>query len=267
MSATTITLYAKSLSGDVIPVSVPTLQTWHEIHPRLAAVVCPDDPSRLVLLPLPNNESESESESGTESDDEKETIYPTWGLFREWKEGDSLLYMIKDLEPFQISYTKCICKIEEDDRTKAPYYVIDVYIEPLNCNRSFGWPASCHYRYQFLYSLQNNHFIHRSNYTLDEDEQWIYLTIRDNATYWTSPYEMIQSDESIPSRFHYALYRSIYRKWSTTLRRFSRSMKNPLRRRMTNQPLEERKQLLDAYWSFRNIPPPYPRKTDTMMEY
>jgi hypothetical protein len=263
MSTTTITLYAKSLSGDVISLSVPTLQTWHEIHPRLAAMVCPDDPSRLVLLPTPREVSESGSDS--ESDDEKDVIYPTWGLFREWKDGDSLLYMIKDLEPFQISYTKCMCKIEEYDPTKTPYYIIDIYIEPLNCNRSIR--LSCLYRYQFLYSIVENHFIHQSNYTLDEDKPWTFLTLHANVIYWTSLYEMIQSDESIPSRFHYALYRSIYRKWSATLRRFSRSMKNPLRRRMTKNLLKEKKQILDAYWSFRKTPPPYPRKTDIMMEY
>ena len=67
-------IYAKSISGDIIPLTISSLEIWKSIHITLANIVCPDDQSRLVLLP-------STCEEKDEKDEE-------WGLNYPWKDGD-----------------------------------------------------------------------------------------------------------------------------------------------------------------------------------
>ena len=252
-----LTIYAISFSGDILPLSVPDFQTWHAIHPTLAERVCSYDPSRLVLLPALESKSDMEQE--------EDTTGSMWGLFREWKDGDCISYFVRDPIPFQIRYSHYLCKLEEEyDRTKAPYYTVNVYVEPLNCDRSV-YPAECLYRYQFLYSLRDNSFIRRSEFTVDDDEHGPMLLIHRHATRWSSLYEMVESDESIPSHFKQAMYRSVYRKWSETLRSMSRPIKPYPRRKQTSalkSLMEEKKAFLAVYKQFRGTPPPYPRKSE-----
>jgi len=253
-----LTIYAKSLSGDITTLSVSTFQTWNAIHTTLAERVCSYDPSRLVLLPDPEVESKSDAE-------EEETADPNWGVLREWKDGDSVSYFVKDPVPFQIRYSRYLCKLtEEYDHTKAPYYTIHVYIEPLDRDQSV-YPSECLYQYQFLYSMRDNQFIHSSDYTLEDDEYGPILSISDEATRWTSLYDMLEMDETIPSCFRYAMYRSAYRKWSDTLWSVSRPIKAFPRRKMTKvvkEMMEERKTFLEIYKQFRSTRPPYVRKTE-----
>ncbi len=246
-----LTIYAKSLSGEITPLSAPAQNTWRALRPLLARIVCPEDPTRLVLLPGPE-----------EKKDDLERDNPHWGLFHEWKDGDSLFYLVNDPPVYQIIYPKYPPRIFHYLDNKTPYYLIEILIYPsqdiVNSSESFSIK-----RYSFLFSYKDNTFLSGSDFETYEDDEDEVLSIKRHATRWTSLYEMIQKDCFIPDRFRARIYRSAYRKWSNMLRDLSRSISMEPRRRLTDRMRERQEECLairELYHQFRKIPPPYPRK-------
>jgi hypothetical protein len=233
-----LTIYAKSLSGEITPLSVPADNTWHSLHALLASIVCPDDPMRLVLLP--------------DSEEKKDE----WDESKEWKDGDSLIYLVNDPPVYQITYLEYPPRMFDYMDSKTPYYLNEIYIySPSNSYHIMS--------YSFLFSYKDNTFISQSDFRECEDDENTYLCIKRGAVRWTSLYEMIQSDQTLPSCYRHSVYRSAHRKWSQVLRRLSQPVFVHLRRRLTTKEIERNEEcriLRELYREFRKTPPPYPRK-------
>ena len=259
-----ITIYAKSLSGDVIPVSITSCYDCHDIYPTLASIVCSDDPSRLVILP----------------DIE----------LNELNDGDSISYYINDPLPFYIGFSKYNTYLFDYMDNEIKYYNISIDIIESSSQDII-------FQYDFLFSFlleegtlasemfksdsfidnlyQSSfifHFIRQSDFSIENDDQETFVNIKRNATRYTSLYQMIETDENIPSRFRSSIYRSVYRKWSSTLKTMARPISRFIRNKIMNSSLKnsrfkiyqeiirERKIFKAIYRQFRFTPPPYPRQ-------
>lgn len=254
-----LTIYAQSLTGDIISISVPEIQTWYAIQKTLVEKVCPEDPSRLVILPYPESKEESESDDDF---DELANYSTSWGLFRSWKNGDSVMYLLNDLEPFQVRFSKWMTRMFDYLDSKTTYYVSSIHIECLEKSDS----QSPLFSYYFLYSPTTGTYIRSSDFEIEEDDMETFLNIRSHAIRWNNIYDMLETDEDIPSRFRHAIYRSAHRKWSACLRHEGRPIKLTPRRkatRLSTQIAEEKSCICKAYYAFRFTPPPYPRQSIT----
>jgi hypothetical protein len=240
-----LTIYAKSLSGEITPLSVPADNTWLNLHALLASIVCPDDPTRLVLLP-----------DTEEKTDELGSDHPQWGQLQEWKDGDSLVYFVNDPPVYQITYSEYPPRMFDYLDSKTPYYLIGIYI--------YSPSDSYHIMsYSFLFSYKDNTFISQSDFSECEDDEDTYLSIKRGAVRWTSLYEMIHSDQTLHSCYRRSVYRSAHRKWSRMLRRLSQPVFVHLRRRLTSKEIERNKEryvIRELYRKFRRTPPPYPQQ-------
>jgi hypothetical protein len=179
---------------------------------------------------------------------------------REWKDGDSLVYLVNDPPVYQIIYPEYPQLMFDYLDSKTPYYLIEILIYSLSKNTSESFPIG---RYSFLFSYKDNTFISQSDFSECEDDEDTYLSIKRGAVRWTSLYEMIQVDQTLPNCYRHSVYRSAHRKWSRMLRRLSKPILIHLRRRMTTKDIKrnkERRMIQELYPTFRRTPPPYPRK-------
>ncbi len=262
-----ISVYAKNLGGNIITLSVPSENTWNSINTSLSTLLCSDDPSRLILLPF-SSECDEECDEEYDEKGEEETIDPLWGLNYEWKDGDSVLYFIKDARPICVNFDKYSSDYSYKD---IHYYIVNIKVIDAESESNL-------FEYSFAFSYEKNIYIRSSQFYIEYDEENSYLNIDKNATKWSCIYDMINYDESIPSPFRYAIYRSIHRKWSSHLKykfyfigrimkniKNMRNMKNNTKRSSRNQYRhkkysEEREMVYNIYKQIRYTPPPYLRK-------
>ena len=204
-----IVLYAKNMAGDIHPLTLPVIQTYHSLRSALVSLFTPHDPTRLRLLAhlvqeKDLGEQKQEQGQGKEQDMSLDV----------WNDGDCVLYLLQDPVPLTVHFSPSISLLYPSTSTgrllKHPYYLIHVTL-----SNPYGHIM---YRYSFLFSLHDGTFIPPSQYELEEDDGNSYLFIRYSSSSFSSIYDLLQKDPSIPTRFRSTLFRSAYRKWSRILR-------------------------------------------------
>jgi hypothetical protein len=223
-----ITIYAKNIAGDITHLSLPVLQTYHSLCSTLVALFTSHDPSRLCLLShlssdTHNSKQSEQSKQSKQSDmdDKDDTDEKQDMTYDTWNDGDIVLYLLQDSSPLTVHLLEPLSLIYPTSPSgrrnkKQPYYLIHIYLQN-SVNTVF--------RYPFLFSLSGT-FLSPSQYTLeDDDDDDSYLFIHSSSTPFSSIYDLIQNDLSIPLRFQSIILRAIYRKWSRFLKHMSASVK------------------------------------------
>ena len=212
-----LTLYAKNLSGDCLPLSVPASSAWKTFGRMLVARLCPEEPSRLSLLPpLERGEGESEEKEHsyavcvrTERDEENVTRavlhLPAWGENHVWADGDIVSYLLQPLPAIYVSphCTQWVPHFYIPSYSQDPVNVYAYYTLTL-CYQHNLRPV---YQYVFLYHVATKRFVRRPDVAYNDHmrARGNWLTLADHATFWTNFSEMVQSDPALSEEYREAL--------------------------------------------------------------
>jgi len=233
-------IYAKNLAGDILPLPLPSPTSWdmgrnryeeteNVIRRVLAEHVCPDEPSRLVLLdhtpgavsapPLSTEEitdllEELHALSLQQVSDEGEQKEEG-----EWADGDIVTYMVKDSE-------RCVQLLEkryalyslEDDAQECPYVQIEVLVRQGNAPYKPGYMIpDVLYAYPFLFGVREGAFYPPTAWSIQEEDGYPYLCFTDSPGF--KSLDELLAAEPDGSGDMSRIRRAIGRKWIRFLRR------------------------------------------------
>ena len=211
-----LTLYAKNLAGDCLPLSVPASTAWKTLGCMLVVQFCPEEPSRLSLFPPLEGEGEVDEKEHSHAvrvtiEQDEENVehailqLPAWGENRVWADGDIVSYLIQPLPPIYVSphCTQGLPHFYVPSYSQDPANVYVYYTLTLCYNHNLH-PI---YQYAFLYHLATKRFVRRPDFEYNDHIQvrgdW--LTLADHATFWTDFSEMVQSDPALIMEYREAL--------------------------------------------------------------
>jgi hypothetical protein len=219
-----ITIQVKNMAGDLMSMDISPQESRATFHKRLASMVCPSQPYRLVLLrrvrapPVPAEMTEEEQsrlldEIYAMAQEEEEEEEEEEGWKGDWQEGDRVDYMINDSLCVRLSEDFSPYYVIEDERERDPFYLVTIMVE------YEGTPYKPIYEYDFLFRLRGGTFHPPRSWEVFDDDSNTYVRFLSFISY-TSIQEMLLAEqekeeehEVIPPLYLERMCRSITRKW------------------------------------------------------
>jgi hypothetical protein len=225
-------IYAKNLAGDLLVLDLPSDTTHVALHRRLAEKVCPEDPSRLVILSRTPKMSDGalsdealtdlldeicemtkgisfEQEQEQEKEDQP---LPEEDLVPDWEDGDLLEYIVRDAEPFTVHLFEQEPLYTMDDLSQTtPYFWMRLEVRR---------QAKTVHEYGFLFRLQDGIFFSKNTWKFEMDDREVYVDLLGHKGYG-SLWEMLDAEEAEEQDKPYLAHirRAVGRKWIRLLRR------------------------------------------------
>lgn len=255
-------IYAKNIAGDLLTLNVSSEVTHEELRRRLAEEVCPEDPSRLIILSRTPREQKAVKEMSDEAltdlldeicemiedsslsepdDEEPEDQEP------DWQDGDLLEYIVRDAEPLSVHLLEQEPLYTMEDLSQStPYFWIRLEVRR---------QAVTIHEYGFLFRLHDGVFFSKYDWKFDYDDREVYVEILGHQGYG-SLWEMLDAEAEAEEKEPYlaCLRRAVGRKWIRLLRRRGQ-FRLAERRLMALHPSEcipgEKRLWREHYWAMR----------------
>ena len=238
-----LTIYAKNLAGDILPLSFPSCPL-RPLRPLREEDVCraisPDDPSSVRLVSRRHRAEYTDEEkvgmdedalqdfmeelhamASEEEEEEEEESEEDWF----WENGDTVEYLMEEQEltvhltpPMGGPYYAV-----SDPEDRWPLYPFTVWVEREE-ETGLGKEKRVVHSWSFLFSLRNGLYRGPSDYAMEVEGGGgdVYLALRTDGTWHTSMFDAIRADEGIPTRYKERMLRAVYRKWVRILRQMAR---------------------------------------------
>lgn len=236
------------MAGALLSMEIPSHESYESFRLRLAERVCPDDPSRVILLErtrrppnvpsegftddafsdlleelhaMAEEKQEAEEEEEAEAEEEEEGKEGSeWDEWDEWQDGDTVEYLVQESEPLSIRLYEGTVPFFtlEDEQECNPFYLIAIHVE----REGAGLQDAPLYVYRFLFHLRNGTYHPSCAWKIEEEDGYPYLIFHTHIKYTTLQEMLVgegKEQESVPSRYLERMRRAIDRKWIRLLRR------------------------------------------------
>lgn len=240
-----LTLYAKNLAGDILPLSFPSSLSLRD--EEVCQAISPEDPScvRIVSRHRRVKEGNRKEEVGMEEEalrdimdelhamaseemdedekEEEEDCHSEIGWM--WEDGDTVEYLVEEQEltihltpPMGGPYYSV-----SDPEDRWPLYPFTIWVER-EVKVGQGKEKRAIYSWSFLFSLRNGLYRIPSDYAMEVEGGGgdIYLALRHAGVWHPSVFDAIREDKGIPARYKEKMLRAVYRKWVRVLRNAGR---------------------------------------------